>query len=305
MAQQLTDGAQTSLYDLAAIAAGEQYCQELTRREARNFYWGFLALPKRQRIAIYALYSFSRQVDDQVDLNGDHGLAMIACRRQRARIDSCYAAGEAEPVGDEPHDPVIDVLRRVVEEHSIPRDELLALVRGVEMDLETRRYDTWHELETYTNHVASAVGRMTTRIFGFSDPVALEHAAALGTALQITNILRDVREDFELGRIYVPREDLDRFHLSEANLALSDPGPGWPPLVRFEVARARRYYDEGLKITGFIPRRAAACVLTMSGLYARILSQIDDDPYLPLRQRARLRKRTKLKVMLGSWLRAV
>src|SRR5579872_1685276 len=168
------------------MEASEQYCQEYTRREARNFYWGFVALPKRQRIAIYALYSFSRQVDDDVDMNGSLELAQERCRFQRARIDSCYADGG---VSTAENDPVLRVLAEVVRDFQIPREELLALVKGVEMDLERPRYATWADLETYTHHVASAVGRMTTRIFGFTDPVALEYADALGTALQITNIL--------------------------------------------------------------------------------------------------------------------
>ena len=293
-------------YVANSIAASEQYCQEFARREARNFYWGFVALPKRQRIGIYALYSFSRQVDDDVDLNGDRELALDRCRRQRERIDSCYAEPNGLSATDRfDHDPVLRVLSEVVREFRIPREELLALVRGVEMDLDAKRYATWDDLETYTRLVASAVGRMTTRIFGFSDPVALEYADALGTALQITNILRDVKEDFEIGRVYLPREDLARFGVAEQILGSSAGGPGWNDLVRFEVARARSFYQTGLRITEYIPRRAAACVLTMAGLYGKILGQIEEDPLLPLRQRTRLRKRTKLKVMLGSWLRAV
>jgi len=282
----------------------EQYCQELTRREARNFYWGFVALPKRQRVAIYALYSFSRQVDDDIDLNGHlapnpdlRSLNLERCAFQAKRVEECYR-GMAT-------DPVTRVLGDVVQEYGIPEDELLALVRGVEMDIRVSRYETWVLLKEYCNHVASSVGRMCTRIFGYADDSALQYADDLGTALQITNILRDVREDFELGRVYLPQEDLRLFGVEEASLGTVDPGKGWQDLIRFEIGRAKQYYESGLQVTEFIPRRAAACVLTMAGLYQKILKQIEADPYLPLRQRAHLRKRTKLKVMLGSWLKAV
>ena len=301
--QQIANSVADPVYVSSSIEESEQYCQELTRREARNFYWGFVALPRRQRIGIYSLYSFSRQVDDDVDLNGDPAVALSRIRAQRDRIESIYQNGSAREELD--RDPVLRVLNETVREFAIPREELLALVRGVEMDVENQRYASWSELELYTRHVASAVGRMTTRIFGFTDLAALEHADALGTALQITNILRDVREDFDLGRVYLPQDDMAAFGVSERNLGGSDGGSGWEDLVRFEAARARSYYENGLQIIDYIPRRASACVLTMSGFYRKILAQIENDPLLPLRQRARLRKRTKLKVMLRSWLRAV
>lgn len=286
------------------LIESEQYCQEVTRREARNFYWGFIALPKRQRIAIYALYSFSRQVDDDVDLNGSQlddlrrrEWVLERCAVQRERVEECYR--------NRPSDPVTRVLADVVREFAIPKEELLDLIRGVEMDAEASRYETWKDLSLYCHHVASAVGRMCTRIFGSSDEVALGQAEDLGRALQVTNILRDVREDYDLGRVYLPREDLRRFAVEEARLGTAAPGDGWEDLVRFETARARWYFESGIRVREHIPRRASACVLTMAGLYEEILQQIEDDPYLPLRQRAYLRKRTKLKVMLGSWLRAV
>jgi 15-cis-phytoene synthase len=284
------------------LKSSEEYCQRVTRREAANFYWGFIALPKRQRVAIYALYSFSRQVDDAVDVgqNAAHGpdgpSSQAACARQRQRVVECYEG--------QPRDPVIRVLSEVVRDFKIPREELMALILGVEMDMENMRYQTWEELEFYCRHVASAVGRMTTRIFGFSDPVALTYADDLGTALQITNILRDVREDYRLGRVYLPQSDLARFQLDEAALAGGTSSPEWANLVRFEVDRAKTYFESGLRVTDCIPRRAAACVFTMAGMYQRILDQIERDPTLPLRCRTRVGNGAKVKVMVGAWLKA-
>ena len=181
----------------ATLSADEQYCQELTRREAANFYWGFVALPRSQRSAIYALYSFARQVDDDVDLGGaagaegapSGGTGTDRFALMRDRVERCFT-GRAE-------DPVMRVLAHVVDRYGIPREELEALIHGVEMDLRVSRYQSWEELQTYCRLVASSVGRMCVRIFGFSDLVALEYADDLGMAMQVANILRDVREDME------------------------------------------------------------------------------------------------------------
>jgi 15-cis-phytoene synthase len=277
----------------------EKYCTELTRREAANFYWGFIALPRQQRLAIYALYSFARQVDDAVDLAGPAGVAEVRerCREHRARLDGCF--------GGEPCDPVMRVLSRVVREHAIPRSDLEALIDGVEMDVTSTRYLTWMELRAYCDHVASAIGRMCVRIFGFEQEVALSYADDLGAAMQLANILRDVSEDLELGRIYLPLEDLLRFGIDEKRLASGQPGPGWEPLVRFEIARARSLFESGLRVTTLIPRRSAVCVNTMAGIYCSIVDKIGQDPYLPLQRRASLDKREKLGVMLKSWLQVL
>ncbi|HZT95587.1 MAG TPA: squalene/phytoene synthase family protein [Chloroflexota bacterium] len=288
------------------LSADERYCLDVTKREAGNFYWGFVTLPREQRLAIYALYSFSREVDDSVDLNnqglnGGGEARRAACRvaaaEQKSRIEACYAGN--------PTDPVMSVLCEVVRRYEIPMEEMQALVTGVEMDIDNSHYQRWSDLEVYCRHVASAVGRMCTRIFGFSDVAALDHADDLGVALQLTNILRDVREDYDLGRVYLPQEDLARFALGEDDLLKAIPGADWESLVEFEVARARTYFSSGMRVTEYIPRRSGVCVRTMAGIYRNILDRIADEPCLPLRQRTSLRKRTKIKVLLQSWLQAM
>lgn len=308
--------------------ADERWCQELTRREAKNFYWGFIALSRPQRLAIYALYSFARQVDDAVDV-GDGTVAIPETRepanggierervpgvmpasqldrlaRHRERLSNCFA-GFAD-------DPVTRVLASAVTQYGIPRAELEALIDGVEMDLQRTRYQSWDELYTYCRHVASSVGRMCVRVFGYTDPAALEFADDLGVAMQLANILRDVREDSRLGRIYLPLDELHRFGVSEQTLLPGDPAAGepvldngWDSLVRHEIARAEALFESGLRVADYIPRRPAACVFTMAGIYQAIVKEIAHDPYLPLRQRVSLRGREKLSVMVKSWLQAV
>ena len=179
-------------------------------------------------------------------------------------------------------DPILRVLSEAVDRYGIPESELQMLVDGVEMDFTRTRYASFDELGTYCNLVASVVGRMCVRIFGFADPVALERADDLGMALQLTNILRDVREDAnDLGRIYLPQDELARFCVSEKALFNGEIDPGWYDFVAQQVARARGYFESGYQVLRYIPRRPAACVATMAGIYEELLNKISRDPGFP------------------------
>lgn len=270
----------------------ERACARLARREAKNFYWGFLALPRQKRHAVYALYGFARQVDDEVD--GAGGGAREGLMRQRQRLRACLA-------GDRP-DPVMVVLGQAIERYGIPALELEALIDGVEMDLERTRYETWPELESYCRLVASMVGRMCVRIFGYRDQAALAAADQLGLALQLTNVLRDVAEDGRMGRVYLPQDELRTFQVGEEGLLAGRPGPGWEALMEFEAERARALFASGLEVCAYIPRSAAACVRTMAGIYRGILERIEADPRRPLAERISLSASDKLRVAVGSWL---
>jgi 15-cis-phytoene synthase len=247
----------------------ERFCRQMARREAKNFYWGFISLPHDQRMAIYALYDFARQVDDEVDGAPRPDLIPERLAAQRARVRALRQAqgDKAEFSGD----PVMQVLSKAVRRYAIPEEELQALIDGVERDCTHTRYETWD----------------------------------LGQALQLTNILRDVREDAEMGRIYLPQEDLRRFGIGEDAMLRGEPGEGWSALLKFEAQRARSLFKTGYQVLGYIPRRPAACVQTMAGIYERLLHKIERDPQLPLRERAALSKREKLQVVLGSWLKPV
>jgi len=278
------------------IRDAQRFCEALARREAKNFYWGFISLPHDQRVAIYALYGFARLVDDEADdpTRGDREGRLDL---QRERIRAC-AQGRYD-------DAVTQVLSDAMERYSIPEPELQKLIDGVAMDLTKTRYATWGELQVYCDAVASVVGRMCVRIFGFDDPIALEHADELGLALQLTNILRDVREDASLGRIYLPSEDFERFGASAEDLLSDEPGAWWEALVGFEVERAKSLFEGGYRVLAHVPRRSAACVQTMAGIYRRILTKIERDPRLPLRHRASLSSTEKFGVLVQSWLAGV
>jgi len=275
----------------------ERFNKEMAKREAGNFYWGFISLGYHERMAIYALYNFARQVDDEADSLGANTAdlpARLAVHRERI-----HRAAR----GDYGDDPILRVLSEAIERYSIPERELEMLVDGCEMDFTQNRYRTYEDLKAYCNLVASVVGRMCVRIFGFSDPIALERADDLGMALQLTNILRDVREDVvDMNRVYLPQEDLERFNIPVEALSTGEIVPGWNDFVQQHVDRARKYYETGLQVLKYIPRRPSACVGTMAGIYEELLKKIEREPALPLRERAALSKTEKLRVVVKSWL---
>jgi phytoene synthase len=273
----------------------ERFNRDMAKREASNFYWGFISLSHHERMAIYALYNFARQVDDEADTVGVENLpARLAVHR--ARISAAVR-------GDYGDDPILRVLSEAIERYAIPEEELAMLIDGVEMDFSQSRYQTFDELKDYCNLVASVVGRMCVRIFGFSDPIALQRADDLGLALQLTNILRDVREDaVDMNRVYLPQDELARFDVPESALFSGEIRPGWSELIAEQVARARTYFESGYEVLRYIPRRPAACVQTMAGIYEELLKKIEREPGLPLRARAALSKTEKLLVVVRSWL---
>ncbi len=275
----------------------ERFCGEMARREAKNFYWGFISLPHDQRIAIYALYDFARQVDDEVDGAPVPELIPERLAEQRERVRRCTVPADVRR-----GDPVMQVLCKAVSRYDIPQSELQELIDGVERDCLCTRYESWDELREYCRLVASVVGRMCVRIFGYTDEAALERADDLGLAMQLTNILRDVREDALMGRVYLPQEDLRRFGVRENDLTGGSPGQAWTNLIAFETDRARALFESGYHVMRYIPRRAGACVQTMAGIYEGILQKIERDPALPLRERAALSRSEKLRVVMKSWL---
>ena len=280
-----------------APRASERYCGAMARREAANFYWGFLALPRRQRIAVYALYDFARQVDDAADgaISGTNRDALLHHHRDRLR----------RARADDSADPVMGVLAAAMQRYAIPREEIEMVIDGVAMDLDVTRYASWDDLRAYCMLVAAVVGRMCVRIFGYHDSRALARADDLGIALQLINILRDVREDAARGRIYLPLDELHAHGIDEDDILAERTPLRWRPFVQAQAARARERFAAGIAVTELIPYTAGVCVRTMAGLYLRILERIEADPYLPLRERISLSPATKLGVMARSWLAVV
>ncbi|MEU6993942.1 presqualene diphosphate synthase HpnD [Streptomyces sp. NPDC046465] len=279
----------------ASVLAAYSYCEAVTGQQARNFAYGIRLLPTPKRRAMSALYALSRRVDDI----GDGGLAL---ETKAARLDDTRAlvarirAGE---VHEDDTDPVAVALTHAATHFPIPMDGLDELIDGVLMDVRGGTYETWEDLKVYCRCVAGAIGRLSLGVFGTERGAlhaerAPEYADTLGLALQLTNILRDVREDAQDGRTYLPADDLAKFGCS-AGFAGAEPpaGSDFAGLVHFEVRRARALFAEGYRLLPMLDRRSGACVAAMAGIYRRLLDRIERDPEAVLRGRVSLPGREK------------
>jgi phytoene synthase len=268
-------------------------CEEITRREARNFSYGIRLLPAAKRAAMSALYAFARRVDDVGDGDGTTCVKRAALAAIRVEI---AGVARGEPPVD---DPVLVALSDAVSRYPIPVEALGEIVTGCEMDCGQERYETFAELTAYCRCVAGSIGRLSLGVFGSTDADRAPGLAdRLGIALQLTNILRDVVEDRErMGRIYLPAEDLARFG---CDADATGPADALVELVRFEAARAREHYEEGLGLLGLLDRRSRACVAAMAGIYHRLLDRIERDPLAALDHRVSLPAREKAWVAVRS-----
>jgi phytoene synthase len=312
----------------AEVASAYAYCESVTRTQAANFFFGIRLLPRERRRAMCAVYAFARRIDDI----GDGSLGR---EEKLRRLDAEAAAlrrletGEAAPPGDQ----LMIALADAHERFSLPPGALGELIEGVRMDVTGVSYERFGDLEVYCRRVAGAIGRVCLAIFSMSNRAPVDRDEAerladdLGVALQLTNILRDVREDAENGRVYLPGEDLRRFRLIDEG---SDPGSGLAAapamlatltangvgadgqseeaahrlyeLMRFEADRAREWFDRGLALAPMLDRRSAACVLSMACIYRRLLERIQANPEQAARRRMSLPAHEKALVAARSLL---
>jgi 15-cis-phytoene synthase len=252
------------------VRVEEAYAEvtRITRREARNFAWGIAVLPRPKRLAVAALYAFARRVDDIAD----DGERPVEERRQG--LEACRAAVESLPEAPA-DDAVLVALADAATRYPVPRDALADLVRGGLMDAEKARYASWEELREYCRCVAGAVGLACTAVYGPTDAAAARpRAEALGLALQQINIMRDVAEDWRLGRVYLPEDELARFGVSEADIAAGRIGPEWHALMEHQGRRADELMREGLGLLPLLDRRSALCVRAFAGIYRGLLVQM-------------------------------
>ena len=239
--------------------------RRITRREARNFAWGIALLPGPKRDAVAALYAFARRVDDAAD-DG----ALTADERRR-RLEAYRAEADALPCVAS-RDPLVVALSDALVRYAIPRQALVDLVAGGLMDVERARYGSWDELRDYCRCVAGSVGVACAAVYEPGDPVAARPLAeTLGIALQQINIMRDVAEDWRLGRVYLPQDELDRFGVSEEDIAAGRTGPEWRALMALQAHRAETLLAEGLRLLPLLDRRSALCVRSFAGIYRSLL----------------------------------
>ena len=265
----------------------DEYCQQKAAASGSSFYYSFLFLPPAQRRAITALYAFCREVDDVVDEVADADVARLKLAWWRREVDAACGNGA-------PEHPVARALVGVVHDWQLPREHFHAVIDGMQMDLEQSRYVDFAALELYCHRVAGVVGLMSARIFGYADPATEGYARDLGVAFQLTNIVRDVGEDAQRGRIYLPQEDLARFDVSASQILRRDAGGRFPELMAFEVTRATSWYDRALAKLPRGDRRAQRVGLAMAAIYRTLLREIARDGYRVLDRRISLTPVRKL-----------
>lgn len=264
----------------------EQYCQQKTVRSGSSFYYSFLFLPGEQRRAITALYAFCREVDDVVDEHLDEQVARTRLAWWREEIARLFAGG--------PQHPVSKALGKAIEDFNLPQEYFLEIIDGMEMDLDYSTYKNFRDLTLYCHRVASTVGIMAAEIFGYQDRRTLKYAHHLGMAFQLTNILRDVREDSLRGRIYLPQDELGRFELSNEDLMSFRTDDRIRGLFEFQAQRARDYYRQAFAALPAIDRYSQRCGLIMAAIYLRTLNEIAGDGYQVLEHRISLTPLHKL-----------
>ncbi|OIQ99166.1 All-trans-phytoene synthase [mine drainage metagenome] len=274
----------------------DQYCQQKAAGSGSSFTVSFLFLEPGRRRAITALYAFCREVDDIVDDGADPVLAQTQLDGWRAEIEALFSG--------QPKHPVSRALADALVRFDLPREHFLEIIAGMEMDLTQHRYADFAALKHYCYRVASVVGLAAAEIFGYQDPKTLDYAHDLGLALQLTNIIRDVGEDARRGRIYLPRDELARFEVPEADLVNGRYSAQFQRLMEFQIERAAGYYDRALAQLPRADRKAQRAGLMMAAIYRALLDKIRQDGCRVLDQRTTLSSPRKLWLAWTTWLRA-
>ena len=266
---------------------------EITRASKSNLALAFIALPRERRADVSVFYAFCRVVDDIADEPGDP-------REKQAALDA-WRRAVAEKFENEP--PLADAVRTLIAKYALPVSHFREIIAGMEMDLRRATYATWEELRVYCHRVASVVGLVSIEIFGCRDPRSREYAEQLGLALQLTNILRDVGQDFaNEGRIYLPAEDLARFGITPADLTEHSRDERFLALMDFEAARARDFFEKARQSLPSADRRALVAAEIMAAIYSRLLDKMQRDRFRVFDRRYSLPKWQKLAVIFRTIL---
>jgi phytoene synthase len=300
----------------AQLTMAYSVCRGITRSNAKNFYYAFLVLPKRKREALCAVYAFMRRCDDIAD---DSSLSL---EERRFKLDTWLAALHRAQQGEPSDDPILLALTDAQRRYTIPAGLLDELAMGTAMDVGdstidgqespvspnaavpglTVQYQTFADLKVYCHRVASVVGLVCIHIFGYRDPAAEPLAEQCGLAFQLTNIIRDVKEDAGMGRVYLPEEDLAKFGLSAAEL-LSAPDPArFRPLLAMEADRAREFYQAGEQLSAYISEDSQPALWVLVNIYRKLLEKIAERRYDVFSGKVSLTVSEKLRVLGKGFL---
>ncbi|MEC4721827.1 presqualene diphosphate synthase HpnD [Noviherbaspirillum sp. CPCC 100848] len=274
----------------------DEYCQQKAVQSGSSFYYSFLFLPAERRRAITALYAFCREVDDTVDDCTDAGIARNKLQWWRQEVQATLKGT--------PSHPVMQALQPHMATYALDPKHLLAIIDGMEMDLDQTRYLDYPGLKRYCWHVASVVGILSASIFGATQPQTLQYAEKLGLAFQLTNIIRDVGEDARKGRIYLPVNELQQFHVTAADILNARHSENFEKLMSFQAERAKALYEEAFALLPAADRRAQRPGLIMAAIYRTLLDEIERDRFQVLNQKISLTPIRKLWLAWKTYIRA-
>lgn len=283
--------------DEATLNEAYERCHQIIKNGSKTFYFGSLLLPYHKRRAMWAVYSFCRYTDDLVD-----NVASLTSAQITARLDHWEMEARATLDGK-----VSQTLSHLlawshsVSTFKVPSEPPLELIEGCRMDLNKRRYANFEELRLYCYRVASTVGLMTAPIIGYADPIALKYAIDLGIAKQLTNILRDVGEDAHNGRIYIPLDEMQEFGYTEEELLKGVINQQFINLMKFQIERARRYYQQALPGIELLTKDSRLSIAVAANLYSRILDVIERNGYDVFTRRAYVPTHKKVQGLFSTW----
>jgi 15-cis-phytoene synthase len=274
----------------------DEYCQKKAAASGSSFYYSFLFLPPERRRAITALYAFCREVDDVVDECTDAQLARTKLAWWRLEIGKLFEGT--------PNHPVTNALKPFIEKFQIKKEHLNEIIDGMEMDLTQTRYLDFTGLERYCYHVAGAVGLLAAGIFGYGNPRTLDYAKNLGTAFQLTNIIRDVGEDARKNRIYLPMDELKKFDVPANDILQAKYSDNFKNLMAFQAQRANAFYEKAFAALPAEDRRTQRAGLIMAAIYRATLVEVENDGFKVLTQRTSLTPLRKLWLAWKTWVSA-
>jgi phytoene synthase len=270
--------------------------RKLISAAASNFYYSFLLLPSAKRRAINDVYNFCRLLDDIVDEDQKDRDALTELQFWRDEIEACYQGCPTTEFGER--------LINSIEEFELPKQPFLDLIEGMEMDLKWHSYQTFADLREYCYRAASTVGLICIEIFGYESARTREYAVNLGLAMQLTNILRDLKEDIARGRIYIPLEDLERFGYSEQDLRANLYNAPFINLMKFEHARARSYFEKAAASLPESDRASMFAAEIMGAIYRELLDQMPGVQFDVFRNSLSISKARRMRIALEIWLRS-
>lgn len=274
----------------------DQYCQDKAAKSGSSFYYSFLFLPPDRRRAITALYAFCREIDDAVDECSDAEVARTKLAWWRREISGTFTGSAQHPVAQ--------ALIPVVGQFDLPEPRFQEIIDGMEMDLQYNRYPDFATLQSYCYRVAGVVGLMAAEIFGYRDPATLRYAENLGTAFQLTNIVRDVGEDARRNRIYLPLDELSRFGVATSDIVQLRETDAFRSLIEFQIDRAREYFQRAFSALPAADRKSQRPGLVMAAIYQTLLNEVRAGGCKVLNQRTSLTPLRKLWIAWRTWLTA-